>query len=68
MLITDEYQDKAAWSIFCGILEYFANEETFYWDRIQTPYTNLADKPLRSLIVTIIRKSEIIYTIGDYRV
>lgn len=49
LLITDEYQDKAAWSIFCGILEYFANEETFYWDRIQTPYTNLADKPLNSI-------------------
>lgn len=37
LLITDEYQDRIAWAIFCGILDYFANNETFYWDGIHTP-------------------------------
>lgn len=37
LLITDAYQDKIAWSVFNGILDYFANEETFYWDGAQTP-------------------------------
>jgi N-acetylmuramoyl-L-alanine amidase len=32
LLKTDEYQEKVAWSIYSGILEYFASQETFYWD------------------------------------
>jgi N-acetylmuramoyl-L-alanine amidase len=37
LLKTDEYQEKIAWSIYSGILEYFASEETFYWDGVDTP-------------------------------
>jgi N-acetylmuramoyl-L-alanine amidase len=37
LLITNAYQDKIAWSIFNGILDYFANEEAFYWDGVQPP-------------------------------
>ena len=36
LLITDEYQEKIAWSIFCGIIDYFANEEALHWDSIET--------------------------------
>ena len=36
LLITDNYQEKIAWSVFCGIIDYFANKEDFHWDRIET--------------------------------
>lgn len=36
MLITDEYQDRIAWSIFYGILDYFGNLENFYWDGVKS--------------------------------
>ncbi|HHY81106.1 MAG TPA: N-acetylmuramoyl-L-alanine amidase CwlD [Clostridiales bacterium] len=46
LLKTDEYQEKIAWSIFSGIIEYFATEDTFQWDGMNTPsllsiYTSL---------------------------
>jgi len=36
LLKTDDYQEKIAWSIYSGIMEYFAEEETFYWDGTDT--------------------------------
>ncbi len=32
LLKTEEYQEKIAWSIYSGILNYFSEEKTFYWD------------------------------------
>jgi N-acetylmuramoyl-L-alanine amidase len=42
LLKTDEYQEKIAWSIYSGILEYFASEETFYWDGANAPSLSVA--------------------------
>ena len=36
LLKTDAYQDRIAWSVFNGILDYFANENLEYWDGIQS--------------------------------
>lgn len=38
LLKTDEYQEKVAWSIYCGILEYFASQESFNWDGASMAY------------------------------
>ena len=37
MLKTDAYQDKIAWAIFNGILEYFSMEEELHWDGLPEP-------------------------------
>jgi N-acetylmuramoyl-L-alanine amidase len=36
LLKTDAYQDRIAWSVFNGILDYFTNENLEYWDGIQS--------------------------------
>ena len=38
MLKTNDYQDKIAWSIFNGILDYFAIEEELQWDGVPEPF------------------------------
>jgi len=37
MLKTDEYQERIAWSIFSGILDYFAEKDSIQWDGADTP-------------------------------
>lgn len=37
MLKSDAYQDKIAWSIFNGVLEYFSTEEGLQWDGLPEP-------------------------------
>lgn len=37
LLKTDAYQDKIAWSIFNGILDYFAAKENLQWDSLPEP-------------------------------
>jgi len=32
LLKTEEYQEKIAWSIYSGILEYLSEEKAFHWD------------------------------------